>query len=92
MIEPLSKRLRQFAYQHAQQLIRVWNDNPFVPDGTADLVDPVLILQGDLLLADLDPKLLGRSHVDAQFPNFRIRDIDPPFERSFEQNAFLRQI
>ena len=60
MIEPLSKWLRQFAYQHAQQLIRVWNDNPFVPDGTADLVDPVLILQWDFLLADKDPELLGR--------------------------------
>ena len=92
IIEPLSKRLRQFAYQHAQQLIRVWNDNPFVPGRTADLVDPVLILQWDFLLADIDPELLGRSHVDAQFPNLRIRDIDPPFERSFEQNAFLRQI
>ena len=92
MIEPLSKWLRQFAYQHAQQLIRVWNDNPFMPDGTADLVDPVLILQWDFLLADINPELLGRSHVDAQFPDFRIRDIDPPFERSFEQNVFLRQI
>ena len=92
MIELLSKWLRQFAYQHAQQLIRVWNDDPFVPGRTAELVDPVLILQWDFLLADKDPKLLSRSHIDAQFPDLRISDIDPPFERSFEQNAFLRQI
>ena len=51
--------------ENAQQLIGVWDNDPFMPDGTADLVDPVLILQGDLLLADIDPKLLGRSHVDA---------------------------
>ena len=80
MIEPLSKRLRQFAYQHAQQLIRVWNDDPFVSGGTADLVDPVLILQWDFLLADIDPELLGRSHVDTQFKDFRLGDVDPPFE------------
>ena len=92
MIEPLSKWLRQFAYHHAQQLIRVWNDDPFVPGRTAELVDPVLILQGNLLLADIDSKLLSRSHIDAQFPDLRISDIDPPLERSFEQNTFLRQI
>lgn len=69
MIEPLSKWLRQFAYQHAQQLIRVWDNDPFMPDGTADLVDPVLILQGDLLLADIDQNCLV---VPTSMPNSQI--------------------
>lgn len=69
MIEPLSKRLRQFAYQHAQQLIRVWNDDPFVSGGTADLVDPVLILQWDFCLLI---KIQNCLVVPTSMPNSRI--------------------